>query len=79
MKKPLYIRNGCFHKGASARGRGPANQGECKMFKIQIRKNGEMTDYNNCLFATYADAHKARVQQVIENRIWADTRIIAVK
>jgi hypothetical protein len=47
------------------------------MFKIQIRSNGNMVDYDTRRFDSYSAAHSARVADKVAKRIWADMRVVA--
>lgn len=47
------------------------------MFKIQIRNNGPMVDYDNRRFATRDEAKKAMSREIISKNIWADMRVVA--
>lgn len=47
------------------------------MFKIEIRNNGQMVDYDNRRFATRDEAKKAISRDIIAKNIWADMRAVA--
>ena len=46
------------------------------MFKIQIRKNGTMIDYNLHRFDCRKDAGKFLSKEKFEKNIWADMRVV---
>lgn len=47
------------------------------MFKIEIRNNGSMVDYDNRRFQTRNDARNALCHDYVAKRIWADMRVVA--
>jgi hypothetical protein len=47
------------------------------MFKIEIRNNGQMIDYDSRRFDTRKDAQKALCHDYVAKRIWADMRVVA--
>lgn len=46
------------------------------MFKIEIRNNGQMVDYDSNRFATREEAKKVMSQEIISKNIWADMRVV---
>lgn len=47
------------------------------MFKIEIRHNGSMVDYDNRRFETRQEAKLAMSREIIAKNIWADMRVVA--
>ena len=59
---------GLWDKGAST--------GRYEMFKIQIRENGQMVDYNSKRFDDRESAGKYRTAEKCAKGIFADMRVV---